>query len=139
MLSRAETRDDDRAQARPRATLTGPRRVGPRAPPFRYAPACPSAASLPFRGTTAASSSLQVSTAVPCSPSRWTVPLDSGFVAGQQREAPARRCRMAYKPPARKEGLEEGASQDHRIRISLTSKNVKNLEKGACQGQGGRG
>jgi ribosomal protein S10 len=36
-----------------------------------------------------------------------------------------------YKAPgARKEGQEGGDAQEHRIRITLTSKNVKNLEKG---------
>ena len=37
----------------------------------------------------------------------------------------------AIKPAAGKPGLEEGGSQIHRIRITLTSRNVKNLEKGA--------
>jgi small subunit ribosomal protein S20e len=36
---------------------------------------------------------------------------------------------MATKP-AGKPGLEEDLPQVHRIRITLTSKNVKNLEKG---------
>ncbi len=35
------------------------------------------------------------------------------------------------KPGAGKPGAEEDAPQEHRIRITLTSKNVKNLEKGA--------
>jgi len=36
----------------------------------------------------------------------------------------------AIKPAAGKPGLEEEGSQIHRIRITLTSRNVKNLEKG---------
>jgi small subunit ribosomal protein S20e len=36
----------------------------------------------------------------------------------------------AYKPPVGKAGQEEEVSQVHRIRITLTSRNVKNLEKG---------
>lgn len=36
----------------------------------------------------------------------------------------------AMKPAAGKPGLEEEGSQIHRIRITLTSRNVKNLEKG---------
>merc|ERR1711939_829086 len=38
---------------------------------------------------------------------------------------------MAYKPPGAKVGAEEGgvAAREHRIRITLTSRNVKNLEK----------
>ena len=39
----------------------------------------------------------------------------------------------AIKPAAGKPGLEEEGSQIHRIRITLTSRNVKNLEKGATQ------
>ncbi|KAL3151431.1 40S ribosomal protein S20 [Trebouxia sp. C0009 RCD-2024] len=35
----------------------------------------------------------------------------------------------AMKPAAGKPGLEEEGSQIHRIRITLTSRNVKNLEK----------
>ena len=38
---------------------------------------------------------------------------------------------MAYKPPVGKPGQEEEVAQVHRIRITLTSRNVKNLEKGA--------
>lgn len=38
----------------------------------------------------------------------------------------------AMKPAAGKPGLEEEGSQIHRIRITLTSRNVKNLEKGVC-------
>ena len=37
---------------------------------------------------------------------------------------------MATKPVA-KEGVEVEGAQVHRIRITLTSRNVKNLEKGA--------
>lgn len=37
---------------------------------------------------------------------------------------------MATKPAAGKPGLEEELPQVHRIRITLTSKNVKALEKG---------
>ena len=37
---------------------------------------------------------------------------------------------MATKTMAGKIGVEEGAAPIHRIRITLTSKNVKNLEKG---------
>ena len=41
----------------------------------------------------------------------------------------------AIKPAAGKPGLEEEGSQIHRIRITLTSRNVKNLEKGVfCSG-----
>ena len=36
----------------------------------------------------------------------------------------------AVKPAAGKPGLEEEGGQIHRIRITLTSRNVKNLEKG---------
>jgi hypothetical protein len=39
---------------------------------------------------------------------------------------------MATKPVA-KPGLEEEVAQIHRIRITLTSKNVKALEKGELQ------
>lgn len=39
---------------------------------------------------------------------------------------------MATKPVG-KAGVEEEAPAVHRIRITLTSKNVKNLEKGASQ------
>lgn len=39
---------------------------------------------------------------------------------------------MAYAPPKpTKQGLEEPAEQIHKIRITLSSKNVKNLEKGS--------
>lgn len=37
---------------------------------------------------------------------------------------------MATKPGVEKVGVEAEAPQVHRIRITLTSKNVKNLEKG---------
>lgn len=37
---------------------------------------------------------------------------------------------MATKTLASKVGVEEGAAPIHRIRITLTSRNVKNLEKG---------
>lgn len=37
---------------------------------------------------------------------------------------------MAATKPAGKPGLEEDLPQFHRIRITLTSRNVKNLEKG---------
>lgn len=37
---------------------------------------------------------------------------------------------MATKPGVEKAGVEAEAPQVHRIRITLTSKNVKNLEKG---------
>jgi hypothetical protein len=37
---------------------------------------------------------------------------------------------MAATKPAGKPGLEEDLPQVHRIRITLTSRNVKNLEKG---------
>ena len=39
---------------------------------------------------------------------------------------------MAYAPPMKqgKTGLEEPQEQIHKIRITLSSKNVKNLEKG---------
>lgn len=37
---------------------------------------------------------------------------------------------MATKTMASKVGVEEGAASIHHIRITLTSKNVKNLEKG---------
>ena len=37
----------------------------------------------------------------------------------------------AVKPAAGKPGLEEEAAPVHRIRITLTSRNVANLEKGA--------
>ena len=37
----------------------------------------------------------------------------------------------AFKPSAlQKAGVEEDAASSHRIRITLTSRNVKNLEKG---------
>lgn len=39
---------------------------------------------------------------------------------------------MAATKPAGKPGLEEDLPQVHRIRITLTSRNVKNLEKGEC-------
>ena len=35
----------------------------------------------------------------------------------------------AYVPPVKKEGLEAGDQKVHRIRITLTSRNVENLEK----------
>ncbi|TPX48729.1 hypothetical protein SeMB42_g02884 [Synchytrium endobioticum] len=42
---------------------------------------------------------------------------------------------MAYVPPAKKAGYEEAPEQKiHRIRITLLSRNVKNLEKGGCVG-----
>jgi hypothetical protein len=48
---------------------------------------------------------------------------------------------MATKPSlASKVGVEEGAASIHHIRITLTSKNVKNLEKGGwagCLAEGG--
>ena len=41
----------------------------------------------------------------------------------------------AIKPAAGKPGLEEEGSQIHRIRITLTSRNVKNLEKGTADSE----
>ena len=42
----------------------------------------------------------------------------------------AKSLQMATKPVAGKEGVEAEGPAVHRIRITLTSKNVKNLEKG---------
>lgn len=44
---------------------------------------------------------------------------------------------MATKPAAGKPGVEENLPQVHRIRITLTSRNVKNLEKGEHLLEGG--
>lgn len=56
--------------------------------------------------------------------------LSSDHVKASKHEVTLFLQMAAVKPAAGKPGLEEEGGQIHRIRITLTSRNVKNLEKG---------